>query len=67
MEVLLEKPRPWRMDEGLFIAAVLDSMTVVARATCVGTTVKCALTRERKTMTKHERRRASKLCAWFNY
>ena len=26
-----------------------------------------ALTRERKTMTKHERRIASELCAWFNY
>ena len=33
VEVLLEKPRPWRMDEGLFIAAVLDSTTVVAHAT----------------------------------
>ena len=33
MEVLLEKPRPWRMDEGLLIAAVLDSTTVVAHAT----------------------------------
>ena len=26
-----------------------------------------ALTRERKTMTKHERRIASELCAWFNF
>ena len=33
VEVLLEKPRPWRMDEGLFISAVLDSTTVVAHAT----------------------------------
>ena len=33
MEVLLRKPRPWRKDQGLFIAAVLDSTTLVAHAT----------------------------------
>ena len=43
-----------------------DSRTGVL-GPCVARDHCWALTRERKTMTKHERRIASELCAWFNY
>ena len=43
-----------------------DSRTGVL-GPCVARDHCWALTRERKPMTKHERRIASELCAWFNY
>ena len=51
------------MDENSRLSGVLGPCRTV------GTTVEWswALTRERKSMTKHERRWASNLCAWFNY